>query len=151
MPRLTITLCGSLTRAAADLARVHRALALAGHLVHAPVPPLPGEPAPTAEQLYALHLRHRAAIDASDLVLGIVPDGRPGAATVAEMAHAQVVAPRALWVTDVDALCGDPAAWLDAADVQALDADTYPPDYDLALAQPADPADFAPTALTQTA
>lgn len=117
MTRLTVTLCGSLTRAADDLARVHRALALAGHLVHAPVPAQPGEPEPTAEQLNQLTRRHYAAIDASDLVLGIVPDGQAGYATGGEMRYAARYAPATRWVTDVDALVGDVAAWLDLADV----------------------------------
>ncbi|MFI2577718.1 hypothetical protein ACH5AJ_36595 [Streptomyces rochei] len=115
--RLTITLCGSRRRAAHDLARVHRALALAGHLVHAPVPHLPGEPTPTDEQTRQLADRHRAAIDASHLVLAIVPDGWAGESTVAEMAYAERYAPATRWVTDVDALVGDPAAWLDGADI----------------------------------
>ncbi|MGX4657080.1 hypothetical protein ACWCHM_26025 [Micromonospora sp. SCSIO 07396] len=116
MRRLTITLCGSTRRHAHDLARVHRALALAGHLVHAPCPPLPGEPAPTAEQLNRLTERHLAAIDASHLVLAIVPDG-PGEATRAEMAYAARYAPASCWVTNVDALVGDVDAWLDGADL----------------------------------
>lgn len=90
--RLTVTLCGSLTRAANDLRRVERALALAGHLVHAPCPPLPGDPTATAEQVRRLADRHYAAIDASHLVIGIAPDGRPGAATSAEMLYAAHVA-----------------------------------------------------------
>ncbi|GHJ11193.1 hypothetical protein TPA0907_55600 [Micromonospora humidisoli] len=117
MRRLTITLCGSTRRHAHDLTRVHRALALAGHLVHAPCPPLPGEPAPTPEQLDRLTERHHAAIDASHLVLAVVPDGWAGAATVAEMAYAERYAPAARWVTDVDALVGDVDAWLDGADL----------------------------------
>ncbi|WP_329013139.1 hypothetical protein OG271_03865 [Micromonospora rifamycinica] len=117
MRRLTITLCGSTRRHPHALARVHRALALAGHLVHAPVPPLPGEPAPTAEQLRRLTERHLAAIDASHLVLAIVPTGQPGDATRAEMAYAERYAPAARWVFDVDALVGDVDAWLDAADL----------------------------------
>lgn len=86
--RLTITLCGSLTRAADHLARVHRALALNGHLVHAPVPALDGEPAPTPEQVANLTTRHHAAIRRSDLVIGIAPDGRVGDATRGEMDYA---------------------------------------------------------------
>ncbi|MEV6800542.1 hypothetical protein AB0M91_19675 [Micromonospora rifamycinica] len=117
--RLTITLCGSTSRAAHDLARVHRALALAGHLVHAPVPPMQGEPPATTEQLQALTERHRAAIDASHLVIAVIPDGHTGVATAAEMTYAERYAPTTRWVTDVDALVGDPAAWLDGAD-------TYP-------------------------
>lgn len=119
MTRLTVTLCGSLTRAHHDLARVHRALALAGHLVHAPVPALPGEAEPTTQQRIQLAVRHRAAIDVSDLVLAVIPDGRPGEATNAEMTYAERHAPRVRWVTDVDALVADVAAWLDGAEVPA--------------------------------
>ncbi|MEU4640850.1 hypothetical protein [Micromonospora sp. NPDC023814] len=119
MTRLTVTLCGSLTRAATDLARVHRALALAGHLVHAPCPPLPGEAAITGEQLDRLTERHYEAIRQSDLVIAVIPDGRPGNATHYEMRYAKHFGKAVRWVTDVDALVGDVAAWLDGAEVPA--------------------------------
>lgn len=119
MTRLTVTLCGSLTRAAGDLTRIHRALALAGHLVHAPVPALPGEAPIRAEQRDQLAERHYAAIRRSDLVIGVIPDGRPGDATHYEMRYAKHFGKTARWVTDVDALVGDVAAWLDGAEVPA--------------------------------
>lgn len=119
MTRLTVTLCGSLTRAAHDLARVHRTLALAGHLVHAPVPALPGEPAITAEQRANLDQRHRAAIDRSDLVIAVMPDGLPGDATATEIRYAQMLGKPVRMVVDVDALVGDVAAWLNGAEVAA--------------------------------
>jgi nucleoside 2-deoxyribosyltransferase len=111
--RLTVTLCGSLRRAGHDLHRVHRALALAGHLVHAPVPALPGEPEPTAGQKHNLTTRHLAAIRRSDLVIAVVPDRRPGGATAEEMRYADIAGIRARWVmspADVDALIADIAA-----------------------------------------
>ncbi|GAB2952055.1 hypothetical protein GCM10027280_45570 [Micromonospora polyrhachis] len=118
--RLTITLCGSLTRAGRDLTRVHRALALAGHLVHAPTPPLPGEPTPTPEQYANLVLRHHAAIRRSDLVIAICPDGEPGDATRSEMAYAQLVGRHTRWAYDIDALLVDIAAGrLDQTEVPA--------------------------------
>jgi hypothetical protein len=107
---LTVTLCGSLRRAGDDLARVHRALALAGHLVHAPVPALPGEPEPTAGQKFNLTTRHLAAIRRSDLVVGIVPDRRPGGDTADEMRYADIAGIRTRWAmspAEVDALIAD--------------------------------------------
>ncbi|MFD6770619.1 hypothetical protein ACFWC6_30850 [Micromonospora chalcea] len=119
MTRLTITLCGSLTRARHDLRRVHRALALAGHLVHAPCPPLPGEHPPTAEQHANLAARHYAAINHSDLVIAVTPDGWPGEATGDEIRHATTEGKPVRWLLDpaaVDALISDVAAWLDGAE-----------------------------------
>jgi hypothetical protein len=113
---LTITLCGSLTRARHDLARIHRALALAGHLVHAPMPPLPGEAPATPEQLDRLTERHLAAIDRSDLV---ATDGYLGPATRAEMNHAEQQHVPIRVVVDAGALTGDVAAWLNGAEVTA--------------------------------
>lgn len=85
----TITLCGSITRDIHDLTRIHRALALAGHLAYSPVPPLPGEPDLTAEQLANLTAGHYAAIDASDLVIGVAADGRIGTSTSGELRYAR--------------------------------------------------------------
>ncbi|MFG3702403.1 hypothetical protein ACGF5C_31650 [Micromonospora sp. NPDC047620] len=113
MTRLTVTLCGSLTRAATDLARIHRALALAGHLVHTPVPPLPGETPATAEQIRNLADRHYAAINDSQLVIGVATDGRPGSSTSTEMRYAVALVGHTRWVLSpqaLDALLADIAA-----------------------------------------
>ncbi|MFG2046023.1 hypothetical protein ACGFIW_01165 [Micromonospora sp. NPDC048935] len=110
---LTITLCGSLARAGHDLRRVERALALAGHLVHAPCPPLPGERPATAEQIRHLTARHYAAMNRSDVVIAVVPDGIVGEATASEVRYAQHRGVRVLHCFDVDALVADVAAWLD--------------------------------------
>lgn len=110
MSRLTVTLCGSLTRAAHDLARVHRALALGGHLVHAPVPALPGEPAITAEQRANLDQRHRAAIDRSDLVIAVRWPGDHSQAELHYAGHRDIPIRWATTDADIHALLADIAA-----------------------------------------
>lgn len=118
---LTITLCGSLTRARDDLSRVHRALALAGHLVHAPVAALPGEPAPTREQLHRLAVRHRAAIRQSDLVVIVATDGYLGPSTRAEMDHAEQQQIPTQLVVDVNAYLAELAGDIDTIPLPGLD------------------------------
>ncbi|MEU3455625.1 hypothetical protein ABZ671_18790 [Micromonospora sp. NPDC006766] len=101
-PSLAITLCGSITRAPEALRRVERALALAGHLVNAPIPPLPGESDLTPGQLANLTTGHHAAIRRSDLVIAVVPDGRPGDSTRSEVRYAEQLGVPVRWVWDVD-------------------------------------------------
>jgi hypothetical protein len=104
--RLTITLCGSLTRAADDLARLAWHLKAAGHHVHAPTPAPPGV-APTWQQLAGLTGQHSAAIRRSDLVIAVVPDRRIGDATANEMRLAVDLAIPHTVVEDVEAFIAD--------------------------------------------
>lgn len=88
MPNPTvITLCGSITRAHDELVRLAWHLNTVGHLVYVPLPP-PDGVTPTDEQINHLNAGHRAAIDRSDLVIVVVPDGRIGESTTAEAAYA---------------------------------------------------------------
>lgn len=112
MTRLTVTLCGSLTRAADDLARVAWHLAAAGHDVRAPKP-APADVTPTAEQVRNLVAGHLDDISRSVIVLGVVPDGLVGDRTGDEMAHAARVGAYTRWAlspAEVDELLADVAA-----------------------------------------
>lgn len=86
--RLTVTVCGSLTRAATDINRVAWHLKAAGHDVYQPTPKPDDVTAPTAGQIHNITAGHYAAIDRSHLVVAVINDGRPGAATTAEILHA---------------------------------------------------------------
>ncbi|RKR92631.1 hypothetical protein BDK92_7073 [Micromonospora pisi] len=85
-PRV-VTLCGSI-RFADQFRRVERELALTGVVVLSPAFPLPGEPAPTSEQIANLKARHFAAIGMSDEVIVVCPGKYMGDSTRAEIDHA---------------------------------------------------------------
>lgn len=112
MTRLTVTLCGSLSRAPDDLARVAWHLAAAGHDVRAPKP-APADVTPTAEQVRNLVAGHLDDITRSVIVLGIVPDGLVGDHTGDQMAYAARAAVYTRWAlspVEVDELLADIAA-----------------------------------------
>ncbi|MER7331801.1 MULTISPECIES: hypothetical protein [unclassified Micromonospora] len=126
--RLTITLCGSLGRAAHDLARVHWHLHAAGHEVYAPVP-APPEADPSPTQIENIVAKHMQRIDRSDLVIAVIPDGVIGHRTGDEMRRAERQGISTRYDTDVDALIADITAGrlLDGTDTCPRDAVTAVP------------------------
>jgi hypothetical protein len=85
---LTVTLCGSLGRAAHDLHRVHRAFIRAGWTAYAPTPAHPGETPPSIAEITNITGGHLRAIRRSAWTVGVVPDGVVGDSTRAEIGHA---------------------------------------------------------------
>ncbi|WP_431976023.1 ParB/RepB/Spo0J family partition protein [Micromonospora haikouensis] len=83
-----ITLCGPLRFEDAFRVAIRR-LAFAGHPTFAPAFPVPGKPAPTAEERAVLRARHMRMIALADEILVINPGGYVGEDTAAEIAHAQ--------------------------------------------------------------
>ena len=120
MHRQTITICGSLTRAADAMNLIAWHLKAAGHIVYQPTPKPANVTHMTDLQRRRITEGHLAAIRRSSLVILVVPDSYMGDATRAEMDHAEQHQIPTQLVVDVEEFLADLADGL--YDIEASQA-----------------------------